>query len=52
MTGEQSGPQPAGRFRPKLPGRKVVAEWSWYENDVIATQPFKGLLVANVMLNN
>ena len=52
MTGEQSGPQPAARFRPKLPHRKVVGEWSWYENDFINTQPFKGLVVANVMLNN
>lgn len=52
LTGAQSGPQPAGRFRPKLPDRKVVAEWSWYENDVLATQPFRGLVVANVMMNN
>ena len=52
MTGAQSGPQEAGRFRPKLPDRKVVAEWSWYENDFLTTQPFKGLVVANVMLNN
>jgi hypothetical protein len=52
LIGAEGGPQPAGRFRPKLPDRKVVAEWSWYENDVLATQEFKGLLVANVMLNN
>lgn len=52
MTGAQAGPQAAGRFRPKLPDRKVVADWSWYENDFIHTQPFKGLVVANVMLNN
>jgi hypothetical protein len=52
MTGAESGPQPAGRFRPKLPDRKVVSDWSWYENDFINTQPFRGLVVANVMLNN
>jgi hypothetical protein len=52
LIGAQGGPQPAGRFRPKLPDRKVVAEWSWYENEVLATQEFRGLLVANVMLNN
>ena len=52
MTGEQAGPQQAGRFRPKLPDRKVVGDWSWYENDFINTQPFKGLVVVNVMLNN
>jgi len=52
MTGAQAGPQAAARFRPKLPDRKVVADWSWYENDFIHTQQFKGLVVANVMLNN
>lgn len=52
LIGAQGGPQPAGRFRPKLPDRKVVAEWSWYENDLLATQEFRGLLVANVILNN
>lgn len=52
MTGAQSGPQEAGRFRPKLPDRKVVADWSWYENDFINAQAFKGLVVANVLLNN
>jgi hypothetical protein len=52
MVGMQSGPQHAGRFRPKLPDWKVVGDWSWYENDFIHTQPFKGLVTANLMLNN
>jgi len=52
LTGEQSGPQEAGRFRPKLPDAKVVGEWSWYENDFLNTQAFKGLVAANVLLNN
>jgi hypothetical protein len=29
-----------------------VADWSWYENDFIDTQPFRGLVVANLLLNN
>ncbi len=44
--------QPAGRFRPTLADRKVVADWSWYENEFVSTRPFKALLVANVILNN
>jgi hypothetical protein len=52
MVGEQSGPQGAARFRPKLPDWKVVGDWSWYENDFIHMQAFKGLVIANVMLNN
>jgi hypothetical protein len=52
MTGQQAGSPQEARFRPKLPEWKLVGEWSWYENDFIHTQPFKGLVVANVMLNN
>ncbi len=52
MTGQQEGPQPGARFRPKLTDRKVVGEWDWYENEFLDTQPFKGLVVVNVLLNN
>jgi hypothetical protein len=52
MTGEQQGPQAEARFRPKLTTREVVGEWDWYENEFIDTQPFKGLVVVNVLLNN
>ena len=52
MTGGQSGPQQPARFRPRLPEWKAAGEWSWYENDFIHTRPFKGLVVANLMLNN
>lgn len=36
MSGAQSGPQQAGRFRPELPDRKVVADWSWYQNESLS----------------
>jgi hypothetical protein len=52
MAGAQSGKQEGARFRPKLRDRTVVGDWSWYENDFIHTQPFKGLVTVNVMLNN
>jgi hypothetical protein len=52
LVGNTSGPQQGGRFRPEQADRKAVATWSWYENTFIATQPFKGLIVANVLLNN
>lgn len=52
LTGGPAGPQPASRFRAELPGENVVGEWSWYQNEFVDTQPFKGLVVANVMLNN
>jgi len=52
LTGQQQGPQLGARFRPKLPDREVVGEWDWYKNEFIHTQPFKGLVAANVLLNN
>jgi hypothetical protein len=52
LVGGQSAPQRGGRFRPDLPDRQPVGTWSWYENEFVSTQPFKGLIVANVLLNN
>lgn len=33
-------------------GFKTESEWSWHLNPFVGTQPFKGLLVANLILNN
>jgi hypothetical protein len=52
LVGKVATEQPAGRFRPVRPDRKVVADWSWYENQFVSTRPFKALLVANLILNN
>ena len=40
------------RFRRDAEDAKVVGDWSWYENPFVGSQPFQGLLVANLMLNN
>ena len=40
------------RFRREQPTHTVVDQWSWYQNPFVVTQPFKGLIVANVILNN
>ena len=52
LTGPEAGPQPAGRFRPKLASQQVVGEWSWYENPFVGSAPFGGLVVANLILNS
>jgi hypothetical protein len=45
-------PQPIARFRRDQSDQKVVSDWSWYENPFVSTQAFKGLVVANLVLNN
>lgn len=52
QAGTDAGPKPVARFRREPADHKVVAEWSWYENPFVNTQPFKGLIVANLLLNN
>ena len=50
LAGNQVETPGVARFRRE--SHKVVADWSWYENPFVSTQPFKGLLVANLVLNN
>ena len=52
VDGPEQGPQPPGRFRPDLDGGKRVGDWSWEHNLFAATQPFRGLLVLQRILNN
>jgi hypothetical protein len=50
------GPEPGlkgpARFRPKLAWLDKTGEWAWHRNPFVATQPFRGLVVLNLMLNN
>jgi hypothetical protein len=52
MDGGPPGEQPPGRFRPELPGHEEVGDWSWYENPFVGSRPYRGLVVANLILNN
>lgn len=50
--GPTPGPQPAGRFRPDVPGSRTIADWSWQQNPFVDTRPFKGLIALNLLVNN
>ena len=52
MEGGPDGNPGPGRFRPAVPNAKVVGEWAWAENPFTHTQPFRGLVVANLIINN
>jgi hypothetical protein len=51
-TAAQNGAQKPGRFRPELPGRTVIGDWSWYENPFIGSRPYRGLVVLNLIMTN
>jgi hypothetical protein len=48
--GPSAGPQNSARFRPDI--GKVVGDWSLHQNPFVGTQPYRGLLVLTVILNN
>lgn len=52
LTGGRAGSQEPGRFRPDLPGQRVVGEWPWHENPFVGTPEYGGLIVANLLLTN
>jgi hypothetical protein len=52
LTGGPGGQQPEARFRTDFEGSKVVGDWSWSKNDFLDTQAYRGLIVANVLLNS
>ena len=52
LEGGPDGAPGPGRFRPELPHAKVVGDWAWHENPFAHTQPFRGLIVANLIVNN
>jgi hypothetical protein len=52
LTGQESGPQAAGRFRPALTQQEVIGDWSWYENPFVGSREFGGLIAANLILNS
>ena len=51
LAGEDAGPKPAGRFRFEDPREEVVDDWSWFENPFVNTRQFRGLVAANLLLN-
>jgi hypothetical protein len=52
LTGGDAGAKPAGRFRLDAPGPEVLGDWSWFENPFVYSRQFRGLIAANVLLNN
>ena len=52
LTGTDAGVKEIARFRTDVDQWKPAGEWSWYENPFVNTQQFRGLVVAQMVLNN
>jgi hypothetical protein len=52
LSGGPGGTQPAARFRTNFDGAQTSADWSWSENEFMNEQAFRGLIVANILLNS
>ena len=52
LSGGPGGQQPEARFRTDYEGSKVIGDWSWSKNEFLDAQPYRGLIVANVLLNS
>ena len=52
LSGGPGGQQQPARFRLSSPDAEVVGDWSWGDNAFIGTQPYNGLIVANILLNS
>jgi hypothetical protein len=51
-AGAETGRKGSARFRPELPGARVVDDWSWHENPFVGTRAYRGLVIANMLMNN
>jgi hypothetical protein len=52
LTGTDAGVKTVARFRTDTPQWRPAGEWSWYENPFADTREFRGLIVAQLILNN
>lgn len=52
LTGADAGVKSDARFRTDLPQWRAGGEWSWQENPFTDTPQFRGLVVAQLILNN
>jgi hypothetical protein len=52
LTGADAGVKQVARFRTDLETWKSAGEWSWSEHPLMNTTPFRGLIVAQLVLNN
>ena len=52
LSGGPGGQQGGARFRLDSPDEEVIGEWAWADNEFVGTQPYHGLIAANILINS
>jgi hypothetical protein len=52
LAGGPGGVQQGARFRLDSEDEEVIGQWSWADNEFIGTQPYRGLIAANILINS
>ena len=52
LTGGPGGVQQGSRFRLESEEAEVIGDWAWADNEFLGTQPYNGLITANILLNS
>ena len=52
LTGTDAGVKENARFRTEQDQWNATGDWSWYDNPFLNSPPFRGLIVAQLILNN
>jgi len=52
LTGTDAGVKETARFRTDVDEWKAGGDWSWYDNQYLNMPQFRGLIVAQLLLNN
>jgi hypothetical protein len=52
LAGGPGGAQQGSRFRLDSEDAEVIGEWAWADNEFVGTQPYNGLITANILLNS
>lgn len=52
LAGGPGGAQQGARFRLDSEEEEVIGEWSWAENEFLGSQPYRGLIAANILINS
>ena len=52
LSGGPGGQQQGARFRLDSSDAEAIGEWAWADNEFVGTEPYHGLIAANILINS